>query len=199
MVQSPGFETALDFVNTLEHSRDHDTEHLPDSEALLAWLAARGLLGDGGGTPGAGRAAADRRSATRQLAAARELRAALRGLVNAGVAGSMPELGDVETVNRWLRRRGALRLVRGQRALELAPEETGDAVERALARVAEAGALGLATTSPSRLKVCANEDCRWAFVDGSRAGRRKWCDMASCGNRAKVRRHRLRHAAARET
>lgn len=40
------------------------------------------------------------------------------------------------------------------------------------------------------LKRCGNPLCRWVFVDGSRNGSRRWCDMAACGNRAKVARHR---------
>jgi predicted RNA-binding Zn ribbon-like protein len=37
---------------------------------------------------------------------------------------------------------------------------------------------------------CPGDDCGWLFLD--RRGRRKWCDMASCGNRAKVRAHLAR-------
>jgi hypothetical protein len=33
------------------------------------------------------------------------------------------------------------------------------------------------------------------FEDTSRGGRRRWCDMQSCGNRAKVRRFRSRKRA----
>lgn len=40
------------------------------------------------------------------------------------------------------------------------------------------------------LKRCGNPLCRWVFVDGSRNRSRRWCDMAACGNRAKVARHR---------
>ena len=46
--------------------------------------------------------------------------------------------------------------------------------------------------SIDRFRVCANDQCRWAFFDESRAGRRRWCDMSSCGNRAKAARHRAR-------
>jgi predicted RNA-binding Zn ribbon-like protein len=42
-----------------------------------------------------------------------------------------------------------------------------------------------------RLKICANPDCRWAFYDPSRNTSGRWCDMAVCGNRAKVRKYRL--------
>lgn len=43
----------------------------------------------------------------------------------------------------------------------------------------------------SRVGQCADDrGCGWLFLDTSKAGRRKWCSMEDCGNRAKVRRHR---------
>lgn len=51
----------------------------------------------------------------------------------------------------------------------------------------------LATLPNARLRAC--EDCDWLFLDLSRGGRRRWCDMAVCGNRAKARRQRDRRAA----
>ena len=53
----------------------------------------------------------------------------------------------------------------------------------------------LATGQTGRFRICANDTCRWVFEDTSRAGRRRWCDMASCGNRAKVKAYRSRHKA----
>jgi len=43
-----------------------------------------------------------------------------------------------------------------------------------------------------RLRRCQNEGCRWAFVDASRNGSRRWCDPEICGNVAKVRAYRQR-------
>ena len=43
-----------------------------------------------------------------------------------------------------------------------------------------------------RIRRCANDACLWLFVDASKNGTRRWCDMASCGNRAKARRHYLK-------
>ena len=43
-----------------------------------------------------------------------------------------------------------------------------------------------------RLRRCDNPACRWLFVDESRRGDRRWCDMAVCGNRAKGTRYRHR-------
>jgi predicted RNA-binding Zn ribbon-like protein len=44
-----------------------------------------------------------------------------------------------------------------------------------------------------RIRQCADTACRWLFLDESRSRSRRWCDMASCGNRAKARRHYLKH------
>ena len=40
-----------------------------------------------------------------------------------------------------------------------------------------------------RTRVCPGDHCGWLFVDRSRGGQRRWCDMATCGNLAKTRRH----------
>jgi predicted RNA-binding Zn ribbon-like protein len=44
----------------------------------------------------------------------------------------------------------------------------------------------------ARVRLCADDECLWLFLDESKAGTRRWCNMASCGNRAKARRHYLR-------
>ena len=46
-----------------------------------------------------------------------------------------------------------------------------------------------------RVRACASPDCTLHFYDASRAGRRQWCSMAMCGNRAKARRHYERSRA----
>ena len=45
-----------------------------------------------------------------------------------------------------------------------------------------------------RISTCANERCRWLILDTSKNRSRRWCTMASCGNRAKARRFHDRHA-----
>jgi predicted RNA-binding Zn ribbon-like protein len=56
-------------------------------------------------------------------------------------------------------------------------------------------------TSPEsmRLHVCAGEDCGWMYVDRSRNGLRRWCEMRTCGNVAKARRHYQRAKGRRES
>ena len=73
--------------------------------------------------------------------------------------------------------------------------EAADPLGEALARVAEALVEAIAEGDTTRFRICANDACRWVFEDTSRGGRRRWCDMQSCGNRAKVRRFRSRQRA----
>jgi len=49
----------------------------------------------------------------------------------------------------------------------------------------------------ARLKVCAADDCRWAFYDTSKNRGGHWCSMEQCGNRVKNRRYRGRQAGAK--
>jgi predicted RNA-binding Zn ribbon-like protein len=47
-----------------------------------------------------------------------------------------------------------------------------------------------------RTRLCPGSHCGWLFIDRSRGGGRRWCDMATCGNAAKGRRHYERSRAA---
>jgi predicted RNA-binding Zn ribbon-like protein len=42
-------------------------------------------------------------------------------------------------------------------------------------------------TSTGTVAACPGTGCGWLFADPR--GRRRWCSMALCGNRAKARRH----------
>jgi predicted RNA-binding Zn ribbon-like protein len=45
---------------------------------------------------------------------------------------------------------------------------------------------------PSRaIRPCTDNQCGFVFLDPS--GRRRWCEMSVCGNRAKARRYAQRH------
>jgi predicted RNA-binding Zn ribbon-like protein len=54
------------------------------------------------------------------------------------------------------------------------------------------GLASLLSTHPGRVRRCNLPPCGCYFVDTSRSGRRRWCAMALCGNRAKARRHYLK-------
>jgi len=65
---------------------------------------------------------------------------------------------------------------------------SGDTRPVAFEAAVAASALSLLDSSVRpRIRICAN--CRWLFIDRSRNGSRRWCDMTVCGNRQKARRH----------
>lgn len=46
----------------------------------------------------------------------------------------------------------------------------------------------LLSPEAERLRVCGGQDCGWVYVDHSRNGLRRWCEMETCGTTAKNRR-----------
>ncbi len=177
-------ESSLDFINTLEHSRAADVEHLPDAGTAADWLTGHGLVH-----------LSDAERALRDPAALerlRRVRAAMRELVEAAVEGRAAEGAAVAEVNRALRARSVLQLEPASDGITLGHRHVGDPVDDALGALIEPLAHEIASGRRDRLRVCANDACRWAFFDESRTGRRRWCDMSTCGNRAKAARHRAR-------
>jgi predicted RNA-binding Zn ribbon-like protein len=59
-----------------------------------------------------------------------------------------------------------------------------------LLAVAHAAGEFLATADLAQVHSCPGARCGWLFLDPR--GRRRWCTMAVCGNRAKARRHAAR-------
>jgi predicted RNA-binding Zn ribbon-like protein len=73
------------------------------------------------------------------------------------------------------------------------PETLG--AELPLLAVARAAGELVASRDLGLVRACPGRGCGWLFLD--RAGRRRWCTMALCGNRAKARRHAARARAKR--
>ena len=91
--------------------------------------------------------------------------------------------------------RQRLELVPVPDGVRLGHSHAGDAVDDVLARISEPIVRTLGNGHEDRIRICANETCQWIFFDESRTGQRRWCDMKTCGNRAKARRHRERRKA----
>lgn len=165
----------VDYANTLDIS-DH-IDDLTTPPEVSGWLFDRGLLPQ--------RAPAD----DSDLALARELRDAVRAAFVANHDGTETGTGpDLEQLASQL----PLALqIRADRPL-LSPIEDGvrGGLSRLLVAAADAGADG----SWRRLKICAADDCAWAFYDTSKNRSRTWCSMQVCGNRKKTRDYRARRS-----
>ena len=62
-------------------------------------------------------------------------------------------------------------------------------LESALWPVARAAADLLLSDELENVRMCASDECAWLFIDRTKNHRRRWCDMKTCGNRVKARRH----------
>ena len=72
----------------------------------------------------------------------------------------------------------------------------GVRVPQALSTLAREAVRLFGPEAGGRIHPCSAEDCSVIYLDTSRAGSRRWCSMQRCGNRAKVRKHRAKAAAA---
>lgn len=175
---APGrLRTVQAFLNTANPKSGRDDFNGPS--ALRAWLIEHQLL-----TRTATVSEAD-------LQQAIAVRQALYRLLEARQSGASDhEAADV--LNRsarsaqmsvWFGDEGRARIE------PLAPAVDG-ALGKLLAIVVDAMAEG----SWDRLKVCRGDDCAWAFYDRSKNRSGTWCDITDCGNVAKARTYRARHA-----
>jgi predicted RNA-binding Zn ribbon-like protein len=142
-------------------------DQLGDERTGQQWLTARGGVGT-----------------ARELARVRRVRAVLQGIVR----------GTESPI--------ALRPFIG--SISYRPTATDEGLDWALDvpddhRLAAKALLAwdhLRTTAPGRLRPCANDECELYLIDRSKANTGRWCSMAVCGNRMKVRRHYQRRRLA---
>jgi predicted RNA-binding Zn ribbon-like protein len=122
----------------------------------------------------------------------------MREVTDSIVEHRAPDPHAIETVNQALHARQVIELVPSADGCSVDHRHVGDPVDDALARLVDPLVRELASGNPDRIRICDNETCRWVFYDTSRTGKRRWCDMATCGNRAKAARHRARAKATSE-
>ena len=174
-----GERLAVDLLNTVVVQDGRVRDLLQGPRDVAAWAEAAGALPHGAlrGSP-AGQEPERLRGFREKLR---------RGLVG-WAAGGTPPPGLIALLNRHLARDPEVSEVtvnRGKIVTRRRP--TGAPLERLYGVVARSAAELLTGDDPRRLRKCANPSCRLMFYDVSKAGRRRWCSMRTCGGRAKVR------------
>lgn len=175
--------------------RDRSDDDLESYGDLVEWSRDAGLLD--AKTETRLRAEADDapREAEKVLEGARALRTALYDVFTAVAGDDAAPSGSLDRLNDVLAAAGChVGLVGEGRdfRLEFAPGAR-ERLEFPLLALARSASELLTSEEVERLKLCDAHDCGWLFIDGSRNRSRRWCEMAECGNRAKVRRYRERH------
>ncbi len=194
-----GIADALEFINTAELQQGQPAEHLPTPADVLDWLCRRNLVHLDARDRVLALVAASPGEGNRLVELAHGVRTAMREVVEATVERRAPDPAMLARINRTLRTRPIYELVLSTDGVSYDHRHEGDPVEGALAFLAESIARVVSQGQPDRLRICANPDCRIVFYDTSRNGQRRWCNMATCGNRAKVARYRARQRAGAES
>lgn len=182
-----------DFANTLSHTRGVAHDDIPDVDALLTWLRDNALISERGRATEAARLRRSPEEAAQRLARFDDLRLLLHRLSAELAAEGNPSPDSVTELNHVLREGLHYHQLRREPdGTRYAVSQVGDRLDQARAAIASSFAHFVADDAPDRLRVCANDACRWIFIDRSPTGRRRWCDMRTCGNQAKAARHRAR-------
>ena len=168
----------VEFANSVD--TDEGTEDLTTPEDVADWLREHGLLSE----------PADATSEDLDLALA--LRA---GLKEAFTDNHQRAATDPP-------RDGALQVAAAELPLTLGGSTTHprlrpvhQGVRGGLSLVLVAVQAAVADGTWKRLKICADDECGWAFFDASKNQSRNWCEWG-CGNRAKTRSYRARRRAS---
>lgn len=177
---------ALDFCNTWAgwgEPPDPRQEWLPGYANLVVWAHYAELLDTDESTrlrrrDGSG-------AATAALADARRL----RSLLHRSVLDPSDRRALAGLTGYVRRAAGTVRLRPGAGPRWEVTAANG--VELPLLRIAWAAGQLLTSGRVNEVRVCPGGECGWLFLDVS--GRRRWCSMNSCGNRAKARAYAARH------
>jgi predicted RNA-binding Zn ribbon-like protein len=179
-----GARLCLDFANSVDWTEDHVPigveEGIADADELRRWGRRMGI--DGGlPTPAEFRAAIGLREALHLTFAA-----IARGEAPPGEALERIAVDHAEATAAadFVAAGGVWRL------------DWPASEPRRVRFTAVVDAVGLLADADklARVRQCPGRNCGWLFLDVS--GRRHWCSMATCGSRAKMRRHYARQRGA---
>ena len=190
----------LDFTNTVRaRPLSEKVDLIPGYGDLLSWARQATILTPGEAAALAETASRQPRAAADALAQAVSLREALYGLFSARAAGLPAHASDLHTVNKAIgkamTRAGLNPSASG--GFEWGWPDAPPGVDRVAWWVARSAAELLTSRELTGVRECAGYDCGRLFMDGTKNRSRRWCDMASCGNRAKGRRHYERRKVSR--
>lgn len=186
----------LDFLNTVEWRGDPSAqgERLISYAEFVIWCEKADLLGSAEASDLTDEAERHSRAAAHVLRAAIELReAAVAAVVSPAPHAAVARLNDCLNGTHF-----ELRVELGAEGrLRDVARAAGTPLRRPLDIVSREIVRALTSDRAGDIRTCCNERCGWVFIDSSRNSARRWCQMTTCGNRAKARAHYARHKSER--
>lgn len=182
---------AIDFANTVVDPRGEPAGAIGSWHDLIAFLETAAAMPRHQSARYREWAKRDPRDCSATFALALELRDEIRKIL-AALAGGAKVRGEwVQSVNRVFRDQAGfetLALFKGKWKLTRVTQKQSSS--ELLLPIAESAAEIVRQGAEAHIRKCANPACVLYFQDF--AGRRRWCSMAICGNRAKVAAHARR-------
>lgn len=183
---------SLDFVNTLDDRYTQPKELLTSYVDLVRFGEDAGVLDPGRADTLMERGAVAVERAHEALLQARELRESIHDVFYAILHKQPVPAEALGRLNAAAQSAAAyMRLVPGKTHFEWRFEDFGDYAAM-LWPIARAAADLLTSDQLPYVRACSSKTCEWMFLDTSKNHQRRWCDMTSCGNRAKVKRFYVR-------
>lgn len=191
-----GGHLALDFVNTKsDRLQEHPKEGLKSYDDLLNW----GYQGQAVGPNDTARlrkaGGQHSQEAAKVLQRAIMLREALFRIYEKVAILEEMSQDDIDILNAEVgRAMSRMRLVvRSEGCIESWDIRDQD-LDAVLWPVVKSAVELIASDDRRNVRICEADDCAWLFLDTSKNHSRRWCSMATCGNRAKARRHSQKKA-----
>ena len=193
-----GGRLCLDFTNTIDGRNGHErVEYLNSYADLVVWSHRAGITTAAQAQRLLDASKSDPAEAEAVLRRALVVREALFRIFS-GAGGHASRDRDLAAFNDALSvGMGHARIIRTPEGFVWSWDAMGEALECVLWPVVRSAAGLLTSSELARVRGCPGNDggCAWLFLDASKNHSRKWCDMKTCGNRAKGRRHYARQRA----
>ena len=192
-----GGHLALDFANTVSWRLTDHKERLPNYGALVLWAEQAGVLPRRRTTTLLEQSMRTPAEASAVLQEALALREAIFEIFRAVAEKRPAPQAALGKLNIFLMQ-GApfVRLAAQDKAFAWDWETANHRLDAMLWPVARAAADLLTSDALVHVRICDAPDCAWLFLDKTRNHQRRWCDMTTCGNRVKARRHYARMKSA---
>jgi predicted RNA-binding Zn ribbon-like protein len=160
----------LDYVGTLRWRRSAESlDYLTQPSDLVEWATTSGIIDE------------PFRVTTAKLATALEVREVIYKLISGGIKGVAPNGSDVVALNAAAERLPV--------AISLGTDGSVGrvgSVDQFLSTMARDALDLLGSDQIGLVRECDGPECTRIYIDNSRAGKRRWCSNAVCGNQAKV-------------
>jgi predicted RNA-binding Zn ribbon-like protein len=198
--QRVGGRLCLDFVNTVDPRRPGEArDYLGDYDEVLDWFVSVDVALPRSVSWLRRRARQRPQEARDAFLRTTAMREALFATIDASRQGGLVHRKDLVELNRALSDSAGHRfLAAAERGGVEEAWRTADSLAQVLWPVAIDAWDLLTEPELGQVRQCPMDagGCGWLFLDASRARNRRWCDMRTCGNRAKVRAHYSRSVGA---